>query len=88
MPPQGNSGRASTKIKTGRNHYESFSQKMEQMTSEQESLRILHKQHQNITDSNTNNIEGLLHQSQAPVRHSYGATLENSRKFKEPNHKT
>lgn len=68
MPPQGNSGRASTKIKTGRNHYESFSQKMEKMTSEQETLRLLHKKHQdnpesNTTNDNNNNIEGLLNQS-------------------------
>lgn len=40
MPFQGNSGRASTKMHTGRNHFENFSQKMDAMTGEQESLRV------------------------------------------------
>ena len=43
MPFQGNSGRASTKMHTGRNHFENFSQNMDAMTGEQESLRVLSK---------------------------------------------
>ena len=46
MPLQGNSGRVSSKIHTGRNNgqfAENFNQKMEQRTTEQESLRLLQK---------------------------------------------
>lgn len=43
MPLQGNSGRAQNKMHTGRNieQFDNFNQKMEQRTTEQESLRII-----------------------------------------------
>ena len=51
MPMKGNTGRASTKVQSGRskhetlsnNYNETFGQQMEQLTSEQESLRLLRK---------------------------------------------
>ena len=53
MPMKGNTGRASTKVQSGRskletlnNNYnnENFGQQMEQLTSGQESLRLLTKE--------------------------------------------
>lgn len=46
MPLQGNSGRVNAKVNPGRNNgqfSENFNQKMEQRTTEQESLRLLQK---------------------------------------------
>ena len=63
MPLQKNSGRASTKMQTGRNHFENFSANMERLTADQESLRI-NKKNANTYDeskvaSNLKQIQSL-----------------------------
>ena len=70
MPLQGNLGRAPTKLQSGRNHYESFSTKMECVTAEQESLRLLEH-------GNSASREGLR-QPRALARYSQGIASKES----------